>query len=237
MNIAVIFAGGAGRRMNAGSLPKQFLEFRGKPIIIYTLELFENHPEIDHIVVACIEEWIPFLKQSLEKFNIKKVKAVVAGGEKGQDSIRHGLQTAAEFADKDAVVLIHDGVRPLIDAHTITENIKCVKEYGSCITSVRAYETFIIDRDGTQYIPPRADCLIARAPQSFYLDDILKLQLRAMEENKHDFIDCCTMMNYYGHKVHTIEGPVENIKITTPSDFFIFKTLVDIKENRQIYGF
>ena len=223
--------------MNAGSLPKQFLEFRGKPIIVYTLELFENHPEIDHIVVACIEEWIPFLKQALEKFNIRKVKAVVPGGEKGQDSIRHGLQAAAQFAEGEAIVLVHDGVRPLIDAHTISENIRCVKEYGSCITSVKASETFIIDREGEQYIPPRADCIIARAPQSFYLKDILKLQLRAVEEGKHDFIDCCSMMNHYGYRVHTEEGPAENIKITTPADFFIFKALVDIKENRQIYGF
>lgn len=237
MNIAVIFAGGAGRRMKTDGVPKQFLEFRGKPIIIYTLELFENHSEIDHIVVACIADWIPYLQHQIEKFNIRKVKAVVPGGEKGQDSIRIALQAASEFAGEDAIVLIHDGVRPLIDHRTITENIRSVREFGSCITCVPATETFIINTDGRQYIPPRANSMIARAPQSFYLRQILDLQTKAYEAGKLDFIDCCSLMNYYGFPVHTMEGPAENIKITNPADFFIFKTLVDVKENQQIYGF
>lgn len=237
MNIAIIFAGGTGRRMNSGALPKQFLEFRGKPIIIYTLELFDKHPEIDYIVVVCIEDWIPFLHQKLDEFEINKVKMVVPGGENSQDSIRNGLEAAATFAPEEAIVLIHDGVRPLIDYKTISDNIDSVKTYGSAITVVPAFETFIIKEKEGIYIPERSDSLIARAPQSFRLGDILRLQNRSAEEGMHNFIDCCSLMNYYGHSIHTVEGPRENIKITTPSDFFIFKTLVEIKENRQIYGF
>lgn len=236
MNIAVIFAGGAGKRMNTGGLPKQFLEFKGKPVIIYTLELFETHPEIDGIVIACLAEWINHLNHLIDKFRLRKVKAVVAGGETGQDSIRHGLECAAEIASGDSVVLIHDGVRPLITAKTISDNIRAVREHGSCITCVPAVETFIIREGDKDFIPPRSSALIARAPQSFYLKDILELQERALREGRRDFIDCCSMMNFYGKRLHTIEGPMENIKITTPSDFYLFKAFKEIQENQQIFG-
>ena len=113
-NIAVIFAGGSGKRMNTVSRPKQFLELNGKPVMIYTLELFDNHPMVDGIVVVCIEPWIPFLKKQLKKFEINKVGVIVPGGETGQDSIFNGLSAAKECYGEDCNVLIHDGVRPLI---------------------------------------------------------------------------------------------------------------------------
>lgn len=120
MNIAAIFAGGSGVRMHTKSRPKQFLELNGKPIIIYTLELFDNHPGVDAIVVACIEPWIPFLRKMIHKFGITKVAAVVPGGETGQDSIFNALEEAERVAGgRDATVMIHDGVRPLITEQTI----------------------------------------------------------------------------------------------------------------------
>lgn len=239
-NIAVIFAGGSGMRMHTKSKPKQFLELNGKPIIIYTLELFDNHPMIDAIVVACIEPWIPFLQKMLRKFEINKVVNIVSGGATGQDSIYAGLCAAEKYVNTvtDDIVLIHDGVRPLIDEETITNNIKTVTSSGSCITCVPATESFIVRQaDGTLEIPSRIDSLIARAPQSFLLKDILSIHRRAIAEEKHDFIDSCTMMSYYGQKVETIIGPVENIKITTPMDFFIFRSLVQVHEDQQIFGF
>lgn len=237
-NIAVIFAGGSGKRMNTKSRPKQFLEFRGKPIIIYTLELFDNHPQIDGIVIACLEEWIPYLQKMIRKFEISKVQSIVPGGVTGQDSIRAGLEAAEVLGDNDSIVLIHDGVRPLITEQTITDNVECVRQFGSCITCIPATETFIVSRsDGGLDIPTRADSHIARAPQSFRLGDILNAHRRAVGEGRHDFIDSCSMMNHYGYKLHTIEGPIENIKITTPTDYFIFKAMVDVHENQQIFGF
>lgn len=239
MNIAVIFAGGAGRRMHTKSRPKQFLEYQGKPIIIYTLELFDNHPMIDGIVVACVEEWIPFLEKMLKKFEINKVKQIVFGGVTGQDSIYNGLIAAREIStnEKD-IVLIHDGVRPLITAQTITDNIDRVKQEGSCITCVPATETFIVTQEnGGLEIPTRDNSLIARAPQSFYLNDILKVHEQARTEGRYDFIDSCTMMHHYGHKLGKIIGPMENIKITTPTDYFVFKAMVEVHENQQIFGF
>lgn len=240
MNIAVIFAGGSGRRMNTKSRPKQFLEYNGKPIIIYTLELFDNHTMIDGIVVVCIEDWIPFLEKQLKKFEINKVVKIVKGGNTGQESIYNGL-VATESVTKDeddTIVLIHDGVRPLITEETITDNIKTVREKGNCITCIPATETFIVKReDGRLDIPTRDNSLIARAPQSFYLNDIITAHRQAQKECKDDFIDSCTMMSHYGHKLNTIIGPMENIKITTPTDYFIFKAMVEVHENQQIFGF
>ncbi len=240
-NIAVIFAGGSGIRMNTVSRPKQFLELNGKPVIIYTLELFDNHPDIDAICIACIESWIPFLKKMLRKFEINKVVDIVPGGETGQDSIYNGLCSADKWAKlqgDEAAVLIHDGVRPLITQQTITDNIQTVREKGNCITCVPATETFVVTQDdGTLQIPSRKDSLIARAPQSFLLKDVLGAHEKARSENRHDFIDSCTMMSHYGHHLNTIIGPMENIKITTPSDFFIFRAMVQVHENQQIFGF
>lgn len=243
-NIAVIFAGGSGKRMNTVSRPKQFLELNGKPVIIYTLELFDNHPDIDAICVVCIEPWIPFLKKQLKKFEITKVVDIVPGGNTGQESIYNGLCAANMWNSshcenqEDAIVLIHDGVRPLITEQTITDNIETAQKEGNCITCIPASETFVVKQeDGNLQIPSRADSLIARAPQSFRLNDILGAHEQARKENKYDFIDSCTMMSHYGYKMHTIIGPMENIKITTPTDFFIFRAMVQVHENQQIFGF
>lgn len=238
-NIAVIFAGGSGKRMNTVSRPKQFLELNGKPVIIYTLELFDNHPDIDGIVVVCIEPWIPFLKKQLKKFEINKVARIVPGGESGQDSIYNGLVAAQkEYGDTEVNVLIHDGVRPLITEQTISDCIATVTEKGSCITCVPATETFVVkQQDGSLEIPTRDNSLIARAPQCFHLDEILAAHHRAQKEGRKDFIDSCTLMSNYGHPIHTIIGPMENIKITTPTDFFIFRAMVQVHENQQIFGY
>lgn len=236
-NIAVIFAGGSGERMKTVSKPKQFLEFRGKPIIIYTLELFDNHPDIDGIIVVCIEPWIPFLQKQLKKFEITKVSRIVPGGPTGQISIFNGLKAANEIYDNNATVLIHDGVRPLITEKTISDNVTMVAEKGNCITCVPTTETFVVKSENGFSIPNRENSFIARAPQSFILKDILEAHNKAKTDGFDRFIDSCTLMSHYGYKLNLVYGPVENIKITTPSDFFIFKTMVEIRENQQIFGY
>ncbi|MCR5333935.1 MAG: 2-C-methyl-D-erythritol 4-phosphate cytidylyltransferase [Bacteroidaceae bacterium] len=244
MNIAAIFAGGSGIRMNTKSRPKQFLELHGKPIIIYTLELFDNHPDIDAITVACIQSWIPFLEKQIRKFEINKVVKIVPGGATGQESIYNALCAVEQHAlssqgTLDGVnVLIHDGVRPLITEQTITDNINKVMECGSCITCVPATETLVVrQQDDSLQIPSRKDSLIARAPQSFRLTDIISAHRKAIDEGRNDFIDSCTMMSHYGYTMGIVNGPVENIKITTPTDFFVFRAMVQVHENQQIFGF
>lgn len=238
-NIAVVFAGGIGRRMNSKALPKQFLRLYGKEIIIYTLEHFEHHKEIDQIVISCIEDWIPFMEELLIKYRMKKVKKVVPGGSTGQESIYHGLKAAHETAgDKKAVVLIHDGVRPLINRKLISECIATVREKGSAVTVAPAIET-IIRSEGKETVDEiirRSDCLLARAPQCFYLNEILEAHEKARKEEKDDFIDSASMMSYYGKKIYLVEGPTENIKITTQMDYYTFKALVEAREDSQLFG-
>lgn len=238
-NIAVIFAGGVGSRMHSKERPKQFLEMHGKPIIIHTLELFEQHEDIDAIAVACIEEWIPYLEKLVEKFNIKKVKKIVKGGKTGQESIYNALCAAKEISTKkDVVVLIHDGVRPLIKHQTISDNIESVEKNGTAITSVAVKETVLMTSDNSKIdeIPDRSKTKLARAPQSFWLDEILEAHRKAIKENKCDFVDSCSMLQYYGKKLYLIDGPQENIKITTPDDFYTMRALLDAREDEQIYG-
>ncbi len=241
MNIAVIFAGGVGSRMHSKEAkPKQFLEMHGKPIIIHTLELFEKSSEIDAITVSCKEEWIDYLENLIRKYNIYKVKKIVPGGKTGQLSIYNALRAAKTLAgDEKSIVLIHDGVRPLITPKTISDNVKSVKEHGSAITSAKVQETIMVvsENNSIEHIPSRANSRLARAPQSFWLDEILELHERSLKQRIDDFIDSCSMMQYYGRKLYLVDGPQENIKITTPSDFYIMRALLDAKENAQIYGY
>lgn len=237
MNIAVIFAGGTGSRMNTKSRPKQFLELHGKPIIIYTLEKFENHSMIDGIVVVCLKSWILFLESLLKKFNIKKVVSIIPGGVTGQDSIYNGLCEVERLYDSDSIVLIHDGVRPLIDEDTITENITCTQLNGNAITVAPAVETITIRENKNEVgkIIDRSKCQLAKAPQTFILEDIISLHRRSQKENYTQAIDSASLVSHYGFKLFTVVGPNENIKITTPADFFMFRAFMDAKENSQIF--
>lgn len=239
MNIAVIFAGGVGQRMRSKELPKQFLKLHNRPIIIHTLDVFENSPEIDAIVIACVADWIDYLKKLIEKFHITKVKKIVPGGATGQDSIYNGLKAAESIkTNEDDIVLIHDGVRPLINQKTIHDDIAMVKRHGTAITSVKVKETILVVNDEEKIvdIPDRSHSRLARAPQCFYLKDILATHEKARKEDKHDFIDSCSMMKYYGHDLYLVDGPQENIKVTTPDDFYTMRALLDAREDAQIYG-
>lgn len=236
-NVAIIFAGGTGKRMNTKSKPKQFLELHGKPILVYTMEAFNNHPEIDGIILVILEEWLSYCEELTERFRLSKVKAIVAGGSTAFSSQRIGLIKAAQLYSGDSVVLIHDGVRPLIDEESISRNIESVKRRGTAITVTPAIETITVKTMSGEIgrIIERSKVEMARAPQSFYLKDILDAHHKA-ENEKIEFIDSASMMQHYGHTLYTVEGAPENIKITTPNDFYTFRALVDAKENSQIFG-
>ena len=239
MNIAVIFAGGVGKRMKTNGVPKQFLEVYGKPILIYTLEKFENNQNVDAIIISCLEEKIDYCKKLVDKDDISKVRAIVKGGKTGQESIYNGLRAAEQISESDKdIVLIHDGVRPLIDDEIIDNNIKCVKENGSAITCVECKETVVIldDNDNIKDVTDRSKSRLARAPQSFYLYDILNAHKKALEDGKTNVIDSCTLMRMYGKEVSIVIGKSENIKITTPDDYYMFKAMLDMKENSNIFG-
>lgn len=193
---------------------------------------------IDAIVVVCVESWISYLSELLYKFRIEKVKKVVSGGETGQLSIYNGLKAAEEITGNEkSVVLIHDGVRPLINEKLITDNIEDVNKYGSSVTSSVVKETIVeIDEDNDiKLVIDRKHSRVAKAPQCFCLKDILSAHTKALEDGITDFIDSCTMMKYYGYYLHMTDGPYENIKITTPDDFYTMRAILEAKENAQIY--
>lgn len=232
MNIAVIFAGGVGRRMHTKDMPKQFLEVYGKPVIIHTLEKFEQHNEVDAIVIACVKEWIPYLNGLIAEYHLQKVKSVVCGGTTGQESIYNGLVAAKAIAYEKAIVLIHDGVRPFITSELISDNIASVKKHGSAITTSKVTETILVvdGESSIEEVPDRNRSRLAKAPQSFYLEDILKAHESARKENRNDFIDSCTLMQHYGYKLHLVDGLPENIKVTTPQDIFTMRSVFEARE-------
>lgn len=235
MNIAIITAGGSGKRMKSSDIPKQFLMVCNKPIIIYTLEIFEACKDIDAIIICCIEPWIMHLEEMIKKYQLKKVKLVIPGGNSGQQTIYRGIVAAESISQGDNdIVLIHDSVRPLIDVDLITKNIENVKLYRSSITVAPANETVAI-KEKLQIVNvlERDKLLIARAPQAFFLSDIMQAHKKANAEKKIDFVDSCHMMNYYGHPLYYMEGPVENIKITTQLDYYMLRAIIQMKEDQQ----
>lgn len=235
MNYALIFAGGTGQRMNSKSIPKQFLIVHNKPILIHTVEKFSKCKDINGIVIVCYGPWVRKCEKMLKQHNVSKVIKVVNGGENGQESIYNGLVALNEVAKSGDIVLIHDGVRPLIQDKVIKENISTVKTYGNAITSSKAIETIITAENGeANDILDRQCCFYARAPQSFIFDDIYKCHVRSRDEGLLNFIDSASMMKHYGYTLHTVECGYDNIKITTPIDFFMFKGILDARENQQL---
>ncbi len=237
MVTALIFAGGTGKRMNTRSKPKQFLEIHGKPVIIYTLEHFEYHERIDGIVIVCIKEWIEELRGLLKRYGFTKVKKIVPGGETGHDSIYLGLEAMREMSGDDDIVLIHDGVRPLISEELITSNIESVEKYGSAITCEPQRESVIRSTDGETIsdVPPRNQMYTAKAPQSFYYGAILRLYRRAQAEGVKS-IDSSHLCNRYQEPMHIVQSTKNNMKITDPADYYICRALYDAQESQQVFG-
>jgi len=238
MNIAVIFAGGTGQRMNSNGIPKQFLKVYGKPIIAWTIEKFQNNPNIDAIIVVMLASSIELMKKCQKKYNLAKISAIVAGGDTGQQSIFNGLQKAQELYGADNVVLIHDGVRPFVTDELLDNCIQSTQEFGSAISVAPAIET-IVKLNAQKCISDIVDrsvCYHAKAPQCFKLGEIVNAHLQAQKDNNYSFIDSASLMSFYGTKLHSVLCSSENIKITTPKDFYTMKALLEAEESYQILG-
>lgn len=240
MNIAVIFAGGVGKRMKSTGMPKQFLKIDDVPIIVHTLQKFQESNDVGAIVVACVESHIEYMKDLVSQYNITKVKNVVRGGKTGQESIYNALKAAKKISEtNEDIVLIHDGVRPIIDSDLIKRNIENVKKYGSAISSVAQKETTILVDNEKKYIEsvtPRDVTYIARAPQSFFLKEILENHEKARIEGKNDYIDSASLMRHYGKNLTIVECDSDNIKITTPDDYYIVKAILEAKRSKEVLG-
>lgn len=242
MNIAIIFAGGTGHRLKNGedTTPKQFLKIHNKPIIIYTLELFEQHQDIDKIYIAIHPDYYDYMQDLVKHYFISKVAGIINGGATGQESIYNALKLAQSENPDNSIVLIHDGVRPNITTEVITENIKCAQKNGNAITCTSCFETILISENGNnpKYVPYRKNTYAAQAPQSFRLGEVISAHeaIRKTNPNYTDIVDTCTLFNVLGKETFMIKGNRGNIKITTIEDLYILRALIRYREDLEAFG-
>lgn len=241
MNYGLILAGGVGQRMRRTGMPKQFLEVFGKPIIIYTLQKFEYCEDIDAVVIVCHSSWKDYMESMIQRYGIKKVEAVISGGKDRQDSVRNGLKYIQENGASDAdVVVIHDGVRPLIQENILSENVRVAKKYGSAMTVRPVIESVVItanDEAKFEDFKKRDDTYSLTAPQSFQLH-VLTEAYKDIEgrETSIPLLDSALAYTYLGNKIHIIKENNNNIKVTTPEDYYILKAMIELEENRYVFG-
>ena len=228
MNIAVIIAGGSGHRMGQ-DIPKQFINVYDKPVLIYTLEGFQEHPQIDAIQVVCIDGWHDVLRAYAKQFNITKLKWIVSGGDSGQESIRNGVYNLEGKASADDIIVIHDGIRPMVDASVLTDVLLKAKEFGNAVTSMPYNEQiFIVNKEDetttTQYIP-RETLRRVSTPQAYRFDILDKRYHEAFEKKIGIYGSSYTntMMVELGETLHFASGSDKNIKLTTKDDLELFK--------------
>lgn len=228
MTIAVIVAGGVGNRMGQ-SIPKQFINVYDKPILLYTLEGFEKHPMVDAIEVVCIEGWEDTVWSYAQHYNISKLKWIVSGGAMVQESIRNGVFALEDKCSEDDIIIIHDGIRPLVDAEVLTDVIRKAQQYGNAVTSMPYNEQiFIVNEDDmltTSKFIPRETIRRVSTPQAYQFGLIDRKYHEAFEKGigigGSHYTN--TMMVELGVTLHFAAGSDKNIKLTTPDDLEIFK--------------
>lgn len=226
MNVAIIIAGGVGNRMGQ-EIPKQFINVYDKPVLIYTLESFQKHPQVDAIEVVCIDGWQDMVWAYAKQFSITKLKWIVTGGASGQESIRNGVYNLKDECAKDDIIIIHDGVRPLVDEEVLSDVIIKCKKYGNAVTSLPYNEQiFIIDdeKSTTKYIP-RETLRRVSTPQAYTYGKLDWAYHEAFEREIGIYGSSYTntMMVELGERLYFAAGSDKNIKLTTKDDLEIFK--------------
>lgn len=225
-NIAIIIAGGTGNRMGQ-DIPKQFINVYDKPVLIYTLESFQRHPQVDAIEVVCIDGWHDIVWAYAKQFNIDKLKWIVSGGDTGQESIRNGVYNLEGKVSPDDIIIVHDGIRPLVDSSVLTDVINKAKQYGNAVTSMPYNEQiFVIDDEfsTTSYIPRETLRRVA-TPQAYRFDKLDEKYHEAFEKKIGIYGSAYanTMMVELGEKLYFAAGSDKNIKLTTKDDLELFK--------------
>lgn len=231
MNIALIIAGGSGQRMQ-NEIPKQFLNVNDKPVIVYTLEAFQKHPDIDAIGVVCIDGWHDILRAYARQYHIDKLQWIVLGGKSGQDSIRNGVLEAEKRYPSDSIILVHDAIRPMVSHEIISDCIVQCREHGSAV-SVLPCNTAVLHKDAenrSEQVVPRSELAMTQTPQAFHVGDLAQLHREAMERGITNSVASCTLMIEMGRTVYFSIGSETNIKLTTPEDLLIFKALLSLKK-------
>lgn len=234
MNIALIIAGGSGKRTGQ-EIPKQFINIYDKPVIIYTLEGFQRHPDIDAIEVVCLDGWHDILQAYARQYDITKLKWIVSGGDSGQESIRNGVFNLKDKCHPDDIIIIHDGIRPMIDEDVLSDVIVTCKKHGNAVTSLPYNEQIfrIKDEETTEEYIPRETLRRVMTPQAYKFDKLNWAYEKAFRENIgiHGSSYTNTMMVDLGETLHFASGSNKNIKITTADDFELFKALLTTKKS------
>ncbi|MBE6001228.1 MAG: 2-C-methyl-D-erythritol 4-phosphate cytidylyltransferase [Sarcina sp.] len=237
MNVAIIIAGGSGRRMGM-DIPKQFVHVYEKPVLLYTLEGFQAHPMIDAIEVVCIEGWHDVVWAYAKQCMITKLKWVVPGGSTGQESIRNGVYALEGICSEGDTVIIHDGIRPLVDASVLTDVIQVCKRYGNAVTSMPYNEQiFVVDQDDptttVQYIP-RETLRRVSTPQAYEYTKLHRAYQEAFEKEIGIYGSSYTntMMVELGERLHFASGSDKNIKLTTKDDLELFKAYLKKEQEK-----
>jgi 2-C-methyl-D-erythritol 4-phosphate cytidylyltransferase len=227
MNIALIIAAGVGNRMGQ-SIPKQFINVFDKPVIVYTMEAFQKHPEIDGIEIVCLEGWQDFVLAYAKQFGITKLDNVVKGGINGQDSIRNGLNDIASRHSEKDIILVHDAIRPMVSQEIISDSLRVCRKYGNAITVVPCTAAMLKTLDGvsSEEQVARDNLKTTQTPQSFYLKDLLSAHKEALERGIVNSVASCTMYIELGKKLYLSKGEEKNLKLTTLEDIDIFKALL-----------
>ena len=228
-NIAVIIAGGVGSRMNQ-DIPKQFINVYDKPVLIYTLEGFQKHPQIDSIEVVCIDGWHDILWAYAKQFGITKLKWVISGGSSAQDSISKGVFNLEGNAGEDDIVIIHDGIRPMVDETVLSDVIAKATEYGNAVTSLpyneQIFKVAEDDESTTVEYIPRETLRRVSTPQAYRFGLLDEKYHEAFEKNigieGSNYTN--TMMVQLGVRLHFAAGSDKNIKLTTKDDLEMFKS-------------
>lgn len=234
MNVGVIIAGGSGSRMNQ-DIPKQFINVYDKPVLIYTLEGFQKHPEIDAIEVVCLDGWHDILWAYAKQFNISKLKWVVSGGNTGQESIRNGVKGLSDVCQDDDIIIIHDGIRPLVDASVLSDVIIKCKQYGNAVTSLPYNEQIFKVKDGisTEEYIPRETLRRVSTPQAYKYGKLEWAYQEAFEKGIgiHGSSYTNTMMVDLGERLYFAAGSEKNIKLTTKDDLETFKAYLKMEKD------
>lgn len=227
MNIALITAGGCGQRMG-NKIPKQFLSVEDKPIIIYTLEKFQNHPAIDKIIVACKEGWEQILESYCKQYKIEKLDYIIKGGVNGQASIANLIKKAKENYNDEDIVIVHDGNRPMVSADIISDSILVCKTKGCAISAVPCTEAILRtdNKESSKEEINREMLVKTQTPHSFLLKDLYDMHVQAKEKGITNTIASCTLAIALGREVYFSLGSEKNLKITVPDDLDIFKALL-----------
>lgn len=232
MNIALLTASGIGERMK-NNIPKQFIHVNNKPIIIYTLEAFENHPSIDAIIVVCLDGWHDILRAYAKQFKINKLKWIVSGGKTGEESIENGLNKLKEECKLEDIVIVHDGNRPLVSPDIISDNLVVQNQYGSAVTAIPCVEAIFETEnfvDSTKTIP-REKLVRTQTPHSYTLEKLLWAHKERKIRGISNTIASCDLMLKLGEKVYFSRGNERNLKITTKEDLEIFEGLLKMRGN------